>query len=822
MGALNKVRIATHIEVEWLADRTAPAACPNCGFSGQVRQYLDIDYRPPDAVHHFILQICPHCGARFADNPETMDYGTEELIEIGWHVYQIQLGAGVWPITAPLTRLDKPAGAKLLEIGGAYGFGLDFGIRARGWVGEGFDPSPLAAFGARELGLEINQDYFEEKDLGRGPYDIVMATEVIEHLAHPPEFFALMRRAVAADGILLLTTPDAAWITPDLSAGALLPLLSPGAHIVLQTAESLKLALMAAGFGHVEVRREAMSLVAYASPAAFRLIEDADARRALYRRYLLERGALTTPESDLRLGYAGRGLFEAVNDGDFAAADVAWAALLPAVRQRFGLDLETMTALPAGADTADLATLARLMPLGLGMILFGRAMRLLGQKIGRAEILPMLWLAHEAAAALQAALARRSLSDGLSASILATLRTEILLCQAETGDEEATLALIALAAPGDASVIGWRGFVALVNAGAIGLAGDLQAALGLSWPPERLPADLRRDALLSLANFALAPGGDAMRAFDCALGLRALGAAGDRPARIILEAFTRLVNAGAYDAAEAAAAAHGVEALIAQIGGETARDARLAGVTLAFARGRTADALAQLQPLLAAEDDDVAGRLAVDGFVRLVNESQFAAARRLAAAAAIDARLKSCAPALRDDALAAGFMLALQPGAAPGEAIARAAVLTASDFYEARLTDLLFAGFVSAVNGADEVTARALQPLILPRIIKLRRPFTPGARDALFAQGVFDSQAGDLPRAAASFARLRDDIVKSTDAGAQPDPLFWHGLRGELAALMRLGRGEEAGGLIADFATRFAGAPDDLLALMPATGGPAR
>jgi SAM-dependent methyltransferase len=514
MGALNKVRIATHIEVEWLHGATAPATCPNCGFAGQVRQYLDIDYRPPDAVHHFILQICPHCGARFADNQETMDYGTAELIEIGWHTYQIQLGAGVWPITAPLTRINKPARAKLLEIGGAYGFGLDFGIRARGWTGEGFDPSPLAAFGARELGLEIHQDYFEDKDLVRGPYDLVMATEVIEHLAHPPAFFALMRRAVAADGILLLTTPDAAWITPDLSAGALMPLLSPGAHIVLQTVESLKLALQAAGFGHVEVRRESMSLVAYASPAAFTLIEDAEARRALYRRYLLERGALTTPESDLRLGYAGRGLFEAVNDGDFAAADIAWAALLPAVQQRFGLDLETMTALPAGADTADLATLARLMPLGLGMILFGRAMQLLGKKVGRAEILPLLRLAYDGAAALQAALAQRSLSDGLSASILDTLRAEIAISMAAAGQAEAIPALAAYAGVDDAGkVIAWRGFIELINTAAHGMAADLRAAAGLDWPDAldsgafaAMTGEIRQDALAALLLLEVATG----------------------------------------------------------------------------------------------------------------------------------------------------------------------------------------------------------------------------------------------------------------------------------------------------------------------------
>ena len=43
----------------------------------------------------------------------------------------------------------------------------------------------------------------------------MIATEVIEHIAHPPAFLALMRRALAEDGMLVLTTPDAEWITPD-------------------------------------------------------------------------------------------------------------------------------------------------------------------------------------------------------------------------------------------------------------------------------------------------------------------------------------------------------------------------------------------------------------------------------------------------------------------------------------------------------------------------------------------------------------------------------------------------------------------------------
>jgi SAM-dependent methyltransferase len=534
MSARQKIRVAVHIEIEWLGEDTAPAVCPNCAATVPARQYLEIDYRPPDAAHRFVLQICPLCTARFVDNTQTMDYATDELIEIGWNTYQVQLGAGVWPISAPLTRVEKPTGARMLEIGGAYGFGLDFGIRARGWNGEGFDPSPLAAFGARELGLTIHQEYFEEKDLASGPWDVVIATEVIEHIEHPPEFFALMRRALAEDGILVLTTPDAEWITPELSAGALMPLLSPGAHLVLQTQASLQAALLASGFAHVVVKRDAMSLVAYASRAPFVLNEDAAAARAMYRRYLVERAELTAPTSDLRLGFAGRGLFEAANDSDAAGAEAAWASLLPAAKQRFGLDLGNMPELPA-AHEASLAELAQLMPIGLGMIFYARAMYLLGAGNSRAVALPVLRDAGAAVTALQNALARRSLTDGLSADLGRIIEGEILLCLADVGDPACVAGLVKFGDP----VIGWRGFIALVNAGAMDVAQELRLAMLPEIPDDSMPDHLQRDATLSLANLALAPG----RAFGIARALRLLRASADS---IVLRAFTRLVNATEY------------------------------------------------------------------------------------------------------------------------------------------------------------------------------------------------------------------------------------------------------------------------------------
>jgi SAM-dependent methyltransferase len=807
-------RIAEHIDIEWL-DRPGPeTVCPCCGYSGPVRQYVDIDYHPPEARHRFILQICPSCSVRFVDNTHMMDYFSDILIEIGWHTYQIQLGAGVWPISAPLTRVAKPKGAKVLEIGGAYGFGLDFCIRARGWAGEGFDPSPLAAFGARELGISVTQDYFEEKDLSRGPYDVIIATEVIEHLEHPPEFLALMRRALAADGILVLSTPDAAWITPALPAAQLMPLLSPGAHVVLQTAESLEKALRAAGFVDIKIKAGSLSLVAYASPSPFTLNEDEAAGRALYRHYLVERGKLTDERSDLRLGFAGRGYFEACNDGDLRAAEAAWAALVPAVRARFGLELETLTALPSGAENCGLAELCELMPIGLGMILFARAMYLLARKTRRATLLPLFTLAKQACAALLTALAKRSLIDGLTASLAEVIELEIALCLAETGDPASLSILLALATGHWAEQRGWRGFNGLVNAGALELAAQLKTSLGLDMPSPDVPADLRRDSLLSLANFALAPSGDTLAAITYAQALRGMGHE-DAAGTIMLQAFTRLVNAARYEEAEGVMAAEkNLFSGLAQAPGQVAEDARLGDILLDLQRNRMAQACRKILGLEARSGErPQLTTLYVDGFVRLVNAAQYDAAREIAANRKVDRRLPACAQPLRHDALAALLMLELQPSGNHTRIPQLLEECLTAGLETTRFNALALAAFVTLVNDSDFDTARLLRHVVDPILLKLRPPYEDAAQNALFAAGMLALQTKeDLRRAVSSFARLRDDIVKRLPEGGDPGALFWPAMRGEVLALHRLDRTAEASALLQNFVTFYAGAPDDLRA----------
>lgn len=645
-----KIAISEHIEIEWLERRTAQALCPNCGARVEVAQILDIDYRPPvehDDEHRFILQVCPACSVRFVDNMKMMEFHSEQQVERGEDAFHVQLGAGLWPITGQIARIDLPRGAKVLEIGGAYGFGLDFSLRARGWDGVGYDPSPFAGVGMRELDLPLRQEYFTARHLELGPWDVAIATELLEHVSYPAAFLLLMRRALGETGVLMLSTPNAAFISPDHPVSNLLPLLSPGSHTVLQTAQSLEIALRAAGFTHIHIIEDGMSLIGYASAAPIRLIEDDAARRQMYRTYLVERAALAGLTSDLRFGFAGRGIFEAVNDGDWAGAEAAWAALLPAAQARFGLDLQGMTALPPGAAEASLAELSRMIPLGLGMIMFGRAMHLLKQGHSRVALEPMLQLALDAIEVLLRALAKHSLQDALSASMAGLLRTELLICAASAGRAEAVTGLLAL----DDEETGWRGFVELVNAGAIAEAAALKEALP-ELPGQNIPAGLRRNSLLSLVNFYLAPGGDAMLVLPCAAALRA---AGEDTDEALLGTLTRLVNAGRYDEAR--------------------------------------QCLAAVEPIL----------------------------------------------------------------------------------------------------------------------LKLRPPYAVAAQDALFAAGILCLQhKDDWRRGAASFARLRDGLVKQTPKGQVPPALFWPAMRGEVIALHQLNRGAEATALLQAFLDTYPGAPDDL------------
>lgn len=515
-GAARRIgrrRVAGHA-LRWLdggrADpRWQRRTCPNCespgAFCGPLLEIESRWVRP--VAWRYQIARCGRCGAYAYDLDQPARYESRPRNEEGKNAFYVQQGAGVWQICRTLAPLKLPPGSHVLDVGCGYGFSLDYAIRARAWEGRGMDPARLALIGREQLGLPIELAYLGEDDPARGRMDAVLASEVLEHLASPPRFVRLLRAMLRPGGVLVLTTPNGDHIRPDTSPGALIPLLSPELHLVLQSPGSLRVLLKAAGFAHVRVETSGHSLYAYASDAPLDLGEDWAAMQAEFRAYLMDRAEACPPASDVQIGFAGRAFQEAVAAGAFAEAGRPWALLRDAVCRRFGLNLDAMAALPPGAETADIQALVALMPLNLCGLLYADAMRRIAAGEPRPSLEARLLLAQAAADHMRRAMAEQVMEDGQAEEIGWTAGGEALLCAAVAGDPAVPARLAALPpapANGEArrAAMAQRVLIELVNAGHHALAAEL-AAQERMWDAAFAAADplpeADRDALFCLA-----------------------------------------------------------------------------------------------------------------------------------------------------------------------------------------------------------------------------------------------------------------------------------------------------------------------------------
>lgn len=196
---------------------------------------------------------------------------------------------------------------RLLEIGCAAGWLLK-AARDQGWEVAGLEAAPkFQRYATKTLGLPVQLGTIDalaappsgetssgESVLGNAPFDVIVMSDVIEHLHDPVADLKKIRKRLAPDGYLILSTCDIG---------------SPGArfygvnwrqiilsHTVYWTKRSMRHALRRAGF-----RVERFSEVRYWDPAPSR------ERNAKLREgaKLLARAVLHTTYSPLARHFAG-------------------------------------------------------------------------------------------------------------------------------------------------------------------------------------------------------------------------------------------------------------------------------------------------------------------------------------------------------------------------------------------------------------------------------------------------------------------------------------------------------------------------------------
>ncbi|MBX3265916.1 MAG: class I SAM-dependent methyltransferase [Acidobacteria bacterium] len=217
--------------------------CPAC--HGQ-------DARHIGAKGGFEIFVCRSCSSIFTDrvpeNDEQEDYDG----------YYSEANLSVPPFIR--TRLREIIGGfesyrktnRILDIGFGAGTLLETALEL-GWEVWGLEVSKPAVDQALAKGLNVFHGSIQESDYQMHFFDVVTASEILEHLPEPEADLKEIVRILRPGGLFWGTTPSARSISFRL-LGLDWSVLSPPEHIQLYSRDGAKLMLRNAGFGEIRFK----------------------------------------------------------------------------------------------------------------------------------------------------------------------------------------------------------------------------------------------------------------------------------------------------------------------------------------------------------------------------------------------------------------------------------------------------------------------------------------------------------------------------------------------------------------------------------------
>jgi SAM-dependent methyltransferase len=142
---------------------------------------------------------------------------------------------------------------RLLEVGFGAGALLRAAARA-GWAAEGLEISKPAVDHVRKDGLKVFCGPLSEARYPGGCFDVVVATELLEHVDDPESLVREIARVLRPGGLFWATTPNVDGITSRI-LGLDWPMVCAD-HLHLFSRKGVSKLLRSAGFGRVRIDSE--------------------------------------------------------------------------------------------------------------------------------------------------------------------------------------------------------------------------------------------------------------------------------------------------------------------------------------------------------------------------------------------------------------------------------------------------------------------------------------------------------------------------------------------------------------------------------------
>ena len=190
---------------------------------------------------HYLI-ACPESGEALAVDPLEWRLCLDAARRRGWQITQILSTHEHQDHTGGNAPLKKATGAKVLAHAGAAAVGVDVAEAALRRARAG---NPSLDFRLAPIDGPL--------PLADNSFDLVWASEVIEHVADTARWLSEVRRVLAPGGRFLLTTPSHGRLP--IAIGGLERFAEPlGDHLHLYTRRSLESVLAEFGFAEIDIR----------------------------------------------------------------------------------------------------------------------------------------------------------------------------------------------------------------------------------------------------------------------------------------------------------------------------------------------------------------------------------------------------------------------------------------------------------------------------------------------------------------------------------------------------------------------------------------
>ena len=216
--------------------------CPACGSAAAAQHGQKNDFQ---------LLACESCAtvytAHFPTTSPTQDYDNYYSAE------NLTVAAFIQKHLDEIVATFEPyrKNNRLLDVGCGAGAFLEAAARG-GWDAIGIEVSQTAAAHLRKQGFEVFCGELEKANHPDGHFDVVIASEVFEHVRDPKAMIGEIARVLRPGGLLWATTPHGRGISARM-LGNKWSIVCPPEHLQLFSVSGIKRLLADVGFRHVKV-----------------------------------------------------------------------------------------------------------------------------------------------------------------------------------------------------------------------------------------------------------------------------------------------------------------------------------------------------------------------------------------------------------------------------------------------------------------------------------------------------------------------------------------------------------------------------------------